>query len=287
MMTPAMIGLIAFVVVPFVTAVWLSTQHVQMNTVRPAEFVGLEQYRRILLDPEFRGAFYTALRNNFTFAFLVVPLQSAAAVGLALLLNQRLKGMAFYRTMIFMPIVFPMALVAVMWRLIYSRAEDGVLNSAIHMLTFGQVNAIDWLGDSTYAMASIILMSIWQGVGFQTIILLAGLQGISDVLYEAAALDGAGRWKQFLHVTLPGLRNALIFVIMVTTIFAFRLFDQIYILTRGGPGDSTTTLMFQAVDQSFTQNNVGRGAAITVVLFVLVLAITLLQRKVLREERDV
>jgi multiple sugar transport system permease protein len=287
MVSPAALGLLLFVIVPFGTAIWLSTQNVALNSLRPPEFFGLEQYRRILVDPETRGEFYRGLINNVTFALVVVPLQTALAVALAVLLNRKLRGMAVYRTFIFMPIVFPMALVAVMWRLIYSGGEAGMLNSAVRTLSLGRIGAIDWLGDPAYAMAAIILLSIWQGVGFQTIIVLAGLQGISTSLYEAAAIDKAGSWRQFLHVTLPGLRNTLIFVVMVTTIFAFRLFDQIYILTpQGGVEDSTTTLMLQAVT-SARENNVGRGAAITVVLFVIVLLVTLVQRRVLREDREI
>lgn len=288
MVSPAAIGLVLFVVLPFGTAVWLSTQSVQLNTPRPPQWLGLEQYRRLLTDPETSGVFYRSLVNNIVFAVVVVPLQTAAALGLALLLNQKLRGMAIYRTFIFMPIVFPMALVAVIWKLIYARDEAGMLNDVVNTLSFGQIGPIDWLGDPTYALGSIIVLSIWQGVGFQTIILLAGLQGISPTLYEAAAIDKAGAWARFRHVTLPGLRNTLIFVVMVTSILSFRLFDQVYVLTpQGGPEDSTSTLMFQAVNAAFTANDVGRGAAITVVLFVIVLAVTIVQRRVLREEREV
>ncbi len=135
-------------------------------------------------------------------------------------------------------------------------------------------------------MPAIILLSIWQGVGFQMVIILAGLQAIPKSLYEAAQMDGANRWQQFRAVTLPGLRNTLIFVVMMTTILAFRLFDQVYILTQGGPENATTTVMYQAVSTAFDEADVGRAAAMTVVLFVIVLALTLLQRRILREDRS-
>ena len=200
--------------------------------------------------------------------------------------------MATFRTFFFMPVVFPMALVAVIWKLIYSRDQIGLLNSVLDKITFGTVGPVDWLGDSKYALGAIILMSIWQGVGFQMIIILAGLQAISPTLYEAASIDKAGRWQQFLNVTVPGLRNTLIFVSMVTTIFAFRLFDQVYIMTQGGPDNSTTTVMFQAVSSAFgvgtvASGNVGKGAAITIVFVMIVVAITLIQRRVLREDREI
>jgi multiple sugar transport system permease protein len=285
MAAPALIGLIVFVAVPFALAVWLSFQHIRLGSPRPPTFLGLEQYRRILFDSQFAGEFRRALLNNGAFAAVVVPLQTTLALGLAIALNRPLRGMPVFRTFVFMPVVFPMALVAVIWKLILDRGGDGMLNDLLSVVTFGLVTPHDWLGSPLTAMPSIILLSIWQGVGFQMVIILAGLQAIPRELYEAAEMDGAGRWQQFRAVTLPGLRSTLIFVVMMTTILAFRLFDQVYILTRGGPENSTTTVMFQAVTTAFDEANVGRAAAMTVVLFVIVLALTLLQRRILREDR--
>jgi len=287
MTAPAIAGLVVFVLIPFGTAIWLSLHNVHLNSGQPARWFGLTQYRRILIDPVFRGDFYRALINNGVFAAVVVPVQTAFALALAVLLNRPLRGMSVFRTFFFMPVVFPMALVAVVWKLIYSRSDLGMLNAALHAISLGHLGPYDWLGSGSTALAAIIILSIWQGVGFQMIIILAGLQGIPPSLYEAAAIDKAGRWKQFLHITLPGLRNPLIFVVMVTTIFAFRLFDQVYVMTSGGPDNATTTVMYQAVTSAFDEDNVGRGAAITVVFFLIVLAITLVQRVLLREERGV
>lgn len=283
MLAPALVGLVAFVVVPFVTAGWLSLHSLRLNSGRPPIWFGLEQYRRVLED----GEFYRSLLNNFIFAAVVVPLQTGLALALALLCNRPLRGMGVFRTCFFMPVVFPMALVAVIWKLVYARGDLGMLNALLHAVTFGHLGPVDWLGSSATAMISVIVLSMWQGVGFQMVVLLAGLQGISPELYEAARIDRATRWQQFLHITVPGLRNTLIFVVMVTTIFSFRLFDQVYILTQGGPNDATTTVMYQAVTNAFTENNVGRGAAITVIFFVIVLLITVVQRLVLKEEREV
>lgn len=286
MISPAMIGLIAFVVVPFGTAIWLSLNNVQMNSLRPPEWFGLEQYRRILLDPLIRGDFYSALRNNMVFAAVVVPLQTGLAIGLALLLNRPLRGMAIFRTFFFMPVVFPMALVTVIWSIIYDHNTTGVLNSLMSAVSFDHLGAQDWLGSSTTSLAAIIVMSIWQGVGFQMVIVLAGLQGIPAELYEAASMDGAGWWRQLAHITIPGLRNTLIFVVMVTSIFSFRLFDQVYILIdRGAPRSATETLMYLSVSNAF--DNVSRGAAVSVIFVVIVLLLTLLQRLLLREEREI
>lgn len=283
MVAPALVGLLAFVLVPFLAAGWLSLHNVRLNSGRPPIFFGVTQYSRILTDP----VFYRGLVNNFIFAIVVVPVQTALALGLALLLNRPLHGMGVFRTFFFMPVVFPMALVSVVWKLIYSRDELGMLNAVLNAVSYGHLGPYDWLGSSVLAMVSIIIMSIWQGVGFQMIILLAGLQGIPTDLYEAAKIDKANRRQQFVNVTVPQLRNTLIFVVLVTTIFSFRLFDQVYILTQGGPQNATTTVMYQAVTSAFNSNNVGRGAAITVVFFVIVLLVTLVQRRLLREEREV
>lgn len=287
MIAPAAIGLLLFVLLPFLLAGWLSTQNVRLDTPQPPSWFGLEHYRRLLLDPDFRGEFLTGLRNNLIFAAVVVPVQTALALALAVLLNRPLRGMPVFRTFFFMPVVFPMALVAVVWKVIYTRGELGLLNSVLDTVSFGLIPAQDWLGNPSTALAAIIIMSIWQGVGLQMVILLAGLQGIPGELYEAAALDKAGPWQRFRHVTLPGLRNTLIFVAMVTTILSFRVFDQVYIMTGGGPQDATTTVMYQAVTTAFTANNVGRASAITVLFFLIVLTITLIQRRVLREEREI
>lgn len=287
MMAPAAVGLLLFVLLPFLLAAWLSTQNVRLDTPQPPSWFGLEHYRRILVDPDFRGEFWTGLRNNLIFAAVVVPVQTGLALALAVLLNRPLRGIPVFRTFFFMPVVFPMALVAVIWKVIYTRGELGLLNSVLETVSFGLIPAQDWLGNPRTALLAIIIMSIWQGAGLQMVILLAGLQGIPGELYEAAALDKAGPWQRFRHVTLPGLRNTLIFVAMVTTILSFRVFDQVYIMTGGGPQDATTTVMYQAVTTAFTANNVGRASAITVLFFLIVLTITLVQRRVLREEREI
>ena len=278
---PALLGLLLFVFLPFVLAVLLSLTNLKLGSPLPLEYVGLEQYRRILDDE----AFLRGLLNNLLFAVMVVPLQTLLALALALLLNRSLKGMVLFRTLFFMPVVFPLSLVAVGWILIYAPGPGGMMNAFLHGISFGRLPPQDFLHDASLALPAIMLTSIWQGAGFQMIILLAGLQAIPLDLYEAAAVDGAGRFDQFLHVTLPQLRNTLVFVVLVTTILAFRLFDQVQIMTQGGPGDASTTVMYEAVQSAFSRQQVGRGAAMTVVMFVIVLALTLLQRRWAGQER--
>ena len=278
---PALLGLALFVLVPLLTALVLAFTNLRLGSPLPLEWVGLKQFQRIFADP----GFLHALGNNLLFALVVVPLQTALALGLALLLNQGLRGTVVYRVLFFMPVVFPMSLVAVIWVLIYAPGPDGMLNAFFDLVSFGHWQPRDFLRDSALALPAVMLLSIWQGAGFQMVILLAGLQGIPGELYEAAALDGAGRWQRFRHVTLPQLRNPLVFVMLITTILAFRLFDQVQIMTRGGPDHATTTIMYESVQAVFTRQQVARASAMTLVFFVLVLAVTGLQRYAARQRR--
>ena len=281
MAAPALAGLFLFVALPFALAVVLSFTNLRLGSPLPTEFLGFKQYRRILLDPSFRRA----LLNNGIFALVVVPVQTALALGLAMLLNRPLKGMALFRTLFFMPVVFPMSLVATIWILIYAPGANGMMNAMLEFITFTIWEPKDFLRDPWLALPSIMLLSIWQGVGFQMVIILAGLQSIPTVLYEAAAIDGTDRWNQFRYVTLPQLRNPLIFVMLITSILAFRLFDQVQIMTQGGPNDATTTVMYEAVKAAFEQQKMAKGAAMTVVFFLIVLGITTMQRVLVKEEK--
>ncbi len=280
---PALLGLLLFVALPFVLAFVLAFTNLRLGSPLPLEFVGLEQFRRIFSDP----AFLRALLNNAVFALVVVPVQTLLALGLALLLNRRLKGLALFRTLFFMPVVFPLSLVSVVWILIFAPGANGMMNAFLETVTLGAWQPRDFLHDPVLALPAIMLTSVWQGVGFQMVIILAGLQAIPGELYEAAAIDGASRWRRFWHVTLPQLRNTLIFVVLVTTILAFRLFDQVQIMTQGGPRNATTTAMYEAVQAAFARQQVAKGAAITVVLFLIVLLVTVSQRRLVRQEREI
>ena len=280
---PALVGLFCFVLLPFMLAIILSFTNLRLGSPLPLQYMGLTQYERIFTDT----AFLSALRNNFLFALIVVPLQTGMALLLALLINQPLRGMTFFRTLFFMPVVFPLSLVAVVWILVFAPGPEGMLNSVLEVLSFGNWQARDFLHDENLALSAIALTSIWQGVGFQMIILLAALQGIPEELYEAAKVDGTNSKQQFFYITLPLLRNAIIFVVLVTTILAFRLFDQVQIMTQGGPSHATTTVMYEAVTAAFSSQQVAKGAAMTVVFFIIVLLLTLLQRYVMKQERTV
>jgi multiple sugar transport system permease protein len=202
------------------------------------------------------------------------------------LVNRNIPGRVFFRTVFFLPVVTVMAAAAVIWTLLFN--GNGLVNAIMETVTFGAF-APDWLNSTTWALPAMMLVGIWQGVGFQMVILLAALQDVPEVMYEAASIDGATRWQQFTNVTIPGIRNGLIFVVTVTTILAFRLFDQVFIMPRvpGGPLDSTRTMMLELVETGFGAQAIGRGAAIAVVFFVIVLTMTLIQRRFIREEGEV
>lgn len=228
--------------------------------------------------------FMQAVVNTLIFVAVVAPVQAGLALGLALLINQRLRGINVFRTIYFMPVVVSIVVVSLLWRFIYD-GQNGLLNNLLQGLTFGAFPAVDWLGDPDTALGAIIAMSIWQAVGFHMVIWLAGLQTISPTLYEAGAIEGASRWQSFRHITWPGLRNTAVLVLIVITMQAFALFAQIDVMTNGGPLDSTQTIVFQAVERGYGKQDISGGATISVVLFVLVLSISLLQRRLTRERR--
>lgn len=227
--------------------------------------------------------FWKSLRNTLVFVLVVAPVQAALALCLALLINQQLRGINVYRAIYFMPVVVSIVVVSLLWRFIYD-GNDGLLNNLVGALSFGMFEGRDWLGDTSTALGSIIAMSIWQAVGFHMVIWLAGLQTISPTLYEAAAIEGSSKWQTFRYVTWPGLRNTAVLILIVITMQAFALFAQVDVMTNGGPLDSTTTLVFQAVERGYGKQDISGGATISVVLFLIVLSISLIQRYLTREK---
>ena len=227
--------------------------------------------------------FWKSLRNTILFVLVVAPVQGGLALCLALLINQRLRGINVYRAIYFMPVVVSIVVVSLLWRFIYD-GNDGLLNNILGALSFGMFQGRDWLGNADTALGSIMAMSIWQAVGFHMVIWLSGLQTISPTLYEAAAIEGASKWQTFRYVTWPGLRNTAILVLIVITMQAFALFAQIDVMTNGGPLDSTTTLVFQAVERGYGKQDISGGSTISVVLFLIVLTISLTQRYLTREK---
>jgi multiple sugar transport system permease protein len=192
------------------------------------------------------------------------------------MVNQPLRGITIFRTIYFLPVVMVLAVVSVLWRLLF--AQGGMINAGIGAVTGGSVE-VNWLHDPALAFPAVMVASIWQNVGFQMILLLAGLQAIPADLYEAARVDGANGRQLFRHITLPGVRNTLIFVMTISVVTSFLLFDQPYVMTGGGPAGATQTLMLLMAQVGFAEQRIGQASAIAVIFFVIVLGVALISRR--------
>ena len=281
---PAILLLLVFLIVPFVIAIGLSftDQRLIPNPNLPTQVVWFRNFIRLLDD----AAFLRGLLNNFYFVAVVVPVQTSMALGLAILVNNKIKGMNIFRTIYFAPVVTAMTVVAIVWAFLYNPGE-GMINAFLQAISFGRLGPYNWLLNTKLVFPAIMLLSVWQGVGFQMVIYLAGLQEIPESLYEAAQIDGANNWQQFAKITLPQLRNTTVFVVLSTTILAFKLFDQVQVMTSGGPQNASMTTMVHIVQMGWSQMKVGYAAAISIVFFLIVLCVSLIQRYVLREEPEV
>jgi multiple sugar transport system permease protein len=268
---PACLLLGVFVLWPLLQLVWVSAH--QWNILKDQmTFVGAGNYRAILSE----GDFWKALVNTFYYVAVTVPVGMAISLGLALLLNERIKGVGFFRTAVFTPFVTSTVAAGVIfvWLLDY---EYGPVNAALDAVGVGRVN---FLQSDRWAMAAVILMTLWKQAGYNMVLFLAGLQGIPQMYYEAAQIDGARRgWQTFRHVTWPLLWPTTFFVLVISVIFAFRAFEPMYVMTRGGPVGSTTTLVYYIFDKAFKFGNMGQAAAVSALMVVIVLLITWVQFK--------
>ncbi|WP_255305028.1 carbohydrate ABC transporter permease [Microbacterium sp. 3J1] len=277
MFLPAGVLILTFLIIPILLTLILAFTNTRLISPEPGRFVGLENFETLFSN----DTFWASLRNTIVFTVVIVPVQSAIALGMALLVNTRTRGTTFFRTVYFLPVVTSIVVVSMLWMFMYQK--DGLINM---LLARVGIQGPDWLADPQWSLFAIIVMSIWQAMGFHMIIWLSGLQTIPGELYEAAALDGASRWQQFANVTWPGLRPTAIFILITITIAAFGLFSQVNIMTQGGPLDSTTTLVFMAVRTGFERQQTGYAAAISLVFFVLVLIVTLIQTFLTRDRSE-
>ena len=276
---PASVLLAVFTVLPFFMAGYLSLTDIRLiPRPIPTEFVGLQNYREVLSSPEFWQAF----RNTFVFALLVVPFQCAISLGMALLLNSSLPLRSFFRSVAMLPLLTPITVTVVIWAVLY-RIPDGFMNHLIKALGYSG-NYIDWLGSPFWALPAIVLLSAWATFPFQMLIYLAGLQEIPQERYEAARIDGANGGQQFRYITFPGLLNTNIFVLIITTIQAFKLFTQVNILTHGGPNGATQTLVRYMVEEGYTAQRIGYASAVGVLFVILVGGLAVAQRLLLKNE---
>lgn len=266
-LAPGMLGFLIFIVVPLVASLVISL--FDWPLFGTPKFVGLENYTRMLAgDP----VFWTVLGNTLFFAVCYTVLNLVLAVAVATWLHNLGSWGPFFRVVFFVPVVTPMVANALVWRLMLT--DDGVVNSLL--ATFG-IHGPSWLGNSQLAMGSLIAMSLWQGIGYNIIVLGAGLNGISPNLLEAARIDGAGAWQRFFRVVLPMLSPSLFFCTVMTIIGSFKVFTQPYLLTLGGPGESTNTIVLYLYRNGFSFDKLGYASALAWALFVIVMLITALQ----------
>lgn len=275
MVAPAAVLLLVFIIVPIALTFTLAFTDAKLVSPEPAKFIGLDNFTRMFSDE----TFWKSLRNTLIFGVVVVPVQAGLALVLALLINVKIKGVNFFRTVYFLPVVTSIVVVSILWGFMYQ--PNGLINGILAKIG---ITGPDWLGQTNTALFSIIVLSIWSAVGFHMIIWLSGLQTISPSLYEASSLDGASNWQQFWFVTWPGLRQTRTFVLVTITIQALALFSQVNLLTQGGPQDATTTVVFQAVRTGYSQQQTGYASAISLIFFVLVLVVSLVQRYLTRDK---
>jgi len=265
---PSVVLFGVFVFYPLGRSVYLGF-HATDPFGRREVWVGIEQYRDVLTSSDFRYSLFVTGQ----FALYTVVPSTVIGLYLALLAHQRLPGILLFRTIFSSTVASSVAVSSVMWLLLLNPGV-GVLN---YVLEEGGLPTASWLTEPRWALPAVAMTTVWMNIGFATIVILAGLQNIPEELYEAARVDGAGRRNQFLHVTLPGLSPTLLFVSVVGVIFAFQSFGQIHILTRGGPLDSTTVIVYSIYREAFLHYNVGLASAQAIVLFVIVLLLTMVQ----------
>ena len=273
---PAVVLLAAFLLYPALQTVRYA--FTDYNIMRPdrIKFCGFNNFIELFQDKDF----WIAVKNTLHFTILVVPFQTVLALALALLISSRRKGVSIFRAAYFSPRVTSMVVVAILWTVLYnSNPNSGLLNALLVNLG---MEPCGFLNDPKSAMNSIVFMSAWQGAGYQMMIFLAGLQGIPKDQYEAASIDGAGKIKSFLYVTLPGLKNVISYVIMITVIQAMKLFTQPYVMTKGGPQNATRTLVYYVYEQGFQKRNFGYACAVAAVFFVIVISLSVGMKKIIK-----
>jgi multiple sugar transport system permease protein len=270
---PALAILAVFFLVPVVASFVLSLSDFDIYALARTDrlrFVGIANYRALLGD----ARFWVAVRNTAYFVLAGGPLSIALSLGAALLLDAKaVRWKPFFRTVLFLPVVTTLVAVAIVWRAIY-HPRAGLL--AWLCMRIG-IAPVDWLGDPRWAMPAIVLMAVWKGFGFNMLVFLAGLQSVPERLYEAARLDGANAWQRFRHVTLPVLAPTFGFVAVTTTIGYLQLFAEPYVMTQGGPAESTLSIVLFMYEEGFRWWNLGFAAAVAFVLFGIILAVTGLQ----------
>jgi multiple sugar transport system permease protein len=276
---PGIALFLTWTIYPLVDAFVMSFFH--WNLLTSSQFIGLENYQRALSDP----VFWLALRNVVLFAVIAVPGQMVLGLGAALLLDQQLRFRSFFRTLFYLPVVTSWVVVSILFTYLYN-GQAGPINYVLHDLLHIIPSYVFWLGDPNTALPAIASLDIWKGVGWAAVIYLAGLQNIPRELYDAAMVDGAGRWQRFAHLTVPLLRPTVMFLAVMLTIGSFNTFIQVYIMTGGGPLHSTETVLTYMYTNAFNSLDLGYGAAISYLFTLLMFVISITQIRLLRRRYE-
>ncbi|SCL21573.1 carbohydrate ABC transporter membrane protein 1, CUT1 family [Micromonospora pallida] len=265
---PSLVGVVGFLLVPVIVVIGISLH--RWDLVSPARWVGLDNYRSILTDP----AFGRSLAVTASFVLLVIPVQVVLGICTALLLDRRLPGSVLFRAIFVLPWVSAPLALGVVWRWLFD-PSDGAVNALLG-------HRVEWLTSPTLALPSVAAVTVWTQVGYVTLFFLAGLAGIPEQYHEAARIDGANGWQTFWRVTLPMLRPTMFFVLTTQVISSFQVFDTVYAMTQGGPAGRTQVIASAIYQEAFTSFRMGRAAAMSVVLFLLLAAVTLAQQAYFR-----
>ncbi len=234
------------------------------------EFNGLENYHTVLTDEYF----WSSIWNTVYYVIGTVPVSIFLSLFIAILLNQKIKGLEAYRVIYFIPVVTSVVAISIVWKYIYQ--ADGIFNKCLGLIG---ITGTDWLGSTFWAMPAIILMSIWKGLGYNVVIFLAGLQNVPQSLYDAAKIDGANKWQQFWNVTWPMISPTTFFVLIMSTISSFQVFAQVFMMTGGGPLKSTTVVIYHLYEKAYGQNKMGEASAIAFIIFMIIIFFTFIQKR--------
>lgn len=268
-LAPSAVPLVLFTFTPMATSLWVSLH--SWNLLSPMRWVGLANYKTLLSDPTTRAA----LLHTLLYIVGYLPLVYCGGLGLALALNKVMRGRNLLRSLYFLPVITSWVVVALTWEWLLNPA-NGLVN---HLLGLVGISGPGWWASPTWSIPSVVLASAWKDLGFVMVILLAGLQSIPEDVLEAADIDGAGRWRKFWHVTFPLLTPATFFVVVISLINGFQVFDQVYVMTGGGPAGASQTLVEEIYNLTFQYNSAGSASALSWLLFVLVMAITVVQSR--------
>ncbi|MFN8494641.1 MAG: sugar ABC transporter permease [Caldilineaceae bacterium] len=265
---PTVIGLLVFTAGPILASLYFSFTN--WNLLSTPKWRGLDNYVELFTkDP----LFWITLKNTAYYVLGTVPTGAVLALLLAIALNQKIRGLALFRTMYFIPVVSSVVAISVLWSWLY-QADFGLINQFLRSLGF---KGVGWLSSPTWAMPAIIIMSIWHGLGYNIVIFIAGLQSIPQDYYEAARIDGANAWQNFRHITIPLISPVTFFVIILSLISSFQVFEQAYVMTQGGPVNATKTIVYYLYQNGFMNFHMGYASALAYVLFMIIVVLTLFQ----------